>query len=186
MYEECDNLWNNCALDGTVTFIPNVGKHYPSDTSSRPRRRILLITVRKAIQSEVQPRLRSECAAERAAYRRLMITDTPEKEVPLSVRVQFQYCAAALEWFYRGFPRECALVRCAQIEGSKLLLHVKFLSDSNYFALQFAAVASKQCSRINSKDKFALCGINHPYLWWNLGVIQGDIKSSLNSCNQTD
>jgi hypothetical protein len=61
-----------------------------------------------------------------------MITDTPEQEVALSVGVQFQYCAAALEWFYRGFPRECAVVRCAQIKGCQLL-HVKFLSDSNLF-----------------------------------------------------
>ena len=85
-----------------------------------------------------------------------MITDTPEQEVPLSVRVRFQYCAAALEWFYRGFPRECAVVRRGQIKGSQLLLHVKFLSDSNYFAVQFAQVASKRCSRINSKGKFSL------------------------------
>jgi hypothetical protein len=39
-----------------------------------------------------------------------MTTDTPEQEVALSLTVLFQYCAAAMEWFYRGFPGDCAVV----------------------------------------------------------------------------
>ena len=93
-----------------------------------------------------------------------MITDTPEQEVALSVCVRFQYCAAAMEWFYRGFPRECFAVRSDKLKKRSQLLHVKFLSECNLILGRICRNRLKATYVNESEGRIALGRIIQPNL----------------------